>query len=54
MGLGSGGDTPQYGVISGNVFRGGRRAMKPITSISKSIGYSDTTNDLLLDISKNI
>jgi hypothetical protein len=53
MGLGAGGDTPQYGVISGNVFRGGRRAMKPITSISKSIGYSDTTNDLLLDISKD-
>ena len=53
MGLGAGGDTPQYGTISGNVFRGGRRAMKPITSISKSIGYSDTTNDLLLDISKD-
>jgi len=53
MGLGAGGDTPQYGTISGNVFRGGRRASKPITSISKSIGYSDTTNDLLLDISKD-
>ena len=49
---GEGATMSGYGQGIGNVFRGGRRASKPITSISKSISYSDTTNDLLLDISK--
>ena len=53
MGLGAGGDTPQYGVISSTVSRRGSRASKPITSINKSISYSATVNDLLLDISKD-
>ena len=52
--MGYGGTTAGTGTGT-SVFRSGkgRKARKPITSISKSLSYSDTTNDLLLDISKD-
>ena len=41
-----------YGGNSGASNSIRRKASKPIGSITKSLSYSDTTNDLLLDISK--
>jgi len=52
MGLGAGGDTPQYGVISSTVSRGEKvDYTKPIATKSKSVSYSATVHDLLLDLS---
>ena len=52
MGLGTGGDTPQYGVISSTVSRGEKvDYTKPIATKSKSVSYSATVHDLLLDLS---
>ena len=43
----------QYAGTGLTATRRGSRASKPITSIRKSISYSATVNDLLLDISKS-
>ena len=52
MGLGAGGDTPQYGVISSTVSRGEKvDYTKPVATKSKLVTYSATVHDLLLDLS---
>ena len=52
MGLGAGGDTPQYGVISSTVNRGEKvDYTKPVATKSKSVTYSASVHDLLLDLS---